>query len=145
VSREYPAYPRVGVGAVVLNRGRVLLVRRGGNPSSGRWSLPGGLVELGETTAEAVRREIREECGIDITVVGVAGVIDRITRDAEGRVRYHYVLVDYLAYPQSEAIVAGTDAAECRWVEIERLADLDTTDGLADMIRRAEALAGREP
>jgi ADP-ribose pyrophosphatase YjhB (NUDIX family) len=130
---------------VVLNRGRVLLVRRGGNPSSGRWSLPGGLVELGETTAEAVRREIREECGIDITVVGVAGVIDRITRDAEGRVRYHYVLVDYLAYPQSEAIVAGTDAAECRWVEIERLADLDTTDGLADMIRRAEALAGREP
>jgi mutator protein MutT len=145
VSREYPAYPRIGVGAVVLNRGRVLLVRRGGNPSSGRWSLPGGLVELGETTAEAVRREIREECGIDITVVGVAGVIDRITRDAEGRVRYHYVLVDYLAYPQSEAIVAGTDAAECRWVEIERLADLDTTDGLADMIRRAEALAGREP
>ncbi|HEY7365025.1 MAG TPA: NUDIX hydrolase [Methylomirabilota bacterium] len=145
MSREYPAYPRIGVGAVVLNRGRVLLVRRGGNPSSGRWSLPGGLVELGETTAEAVRREIREECGIDITVVGVAGVIDRITRDAEGRVRYHYVLVDYLAYPQSEAIVAGTDAAECRWVEIERLADLDTTDGLADMIRRAEALAGREP
>jgi mutator protein MutT len=135
----------VGVGAVVLNQGRVLLVRRGGQPSSGRWSLPGGLVELGETTAEAVCREIREECGIDITVVGVAGVIDRITRDAEGRVRYHYVLVDYLAFPQSEAIVAGTDAAECRWVEIERLGELDTTDGLADMIRRAEALAGREP
>ncbi|HSF07677.1 MAG TPA: NUDIX hydrolase [Methylomirabilota bacterium] len=145
MSREYPAYPRVGVGAVVLNHRRVLLVRRGGQPSSGRWSLPGGLVELGETTAEAVRREIREECGIEITVVGVAGVIDRITRDAEGRVRYHYLLVDYLAFPQSEAIVAGTDAAECRWVEIERLGDLDTTDGLADMIRRAEALAGREP
>jgi len=145
VSREYPAHPRVGVGAVVLNRGRVLLVRRGGQPSGGKWSLPGGLVELGETTAEAIRREIREECGIGIIVGGVAGVVDRVTRDAEGRVRYHYVLVDYLAFPESEAIVAGTDAAECRWVEIERVGELDTTEGLADMIRRAEALARREP
>jgi len=144
VSREYPACPRVGVGAVVLHRGRVLLVRRGGQPSSGKWSLPGGLVELGETTAEAVRREIHEECGIEITVVGVAGVVDRVTRDADGRVRYHYVLVDYLAWPGSEAIVAGTDAAECRWVEIEGIGELDVTEGLVDMIRRAEALARRE-
>ena len=144
MSREYPACPRVGVGAVVLHRGRVLLVRRGGQPSSGKWSLPGGLVELGETTAEAVRREIHEECGIEITVVGVAGVVDRVTRDADGRVRYHYVLVDYLAWPGSEAIVAGTDAAECRWVEIEGIGELDVTEGLVDMIRRAEALARRE-
>jgi ADP-ribose pyrophosphatase YjhB (NUDIX family) len=97
VSREYPDYPRVGVGAVVFHQGRVLLVRRGGRPALGKWSLPGGLVELGETTAEAVRREIREECGIDIRVIGVAGVVDRVTRDAAGLVRYHYVLVDYLA------------------------------------------------
>jgi mutator protein MutT len=145
VSREYPAHPLVGVGAVVLHQGRVLLVRRGGQPSSGKWSLPGGLVELGETTAEAIRREIREECGIDITVVDVAGVLDRVIRDAHGRVRYHYVLVDYLAVPESEAIVAGTDAAECRWVEIERVGELDVTEGLTDMIRRAQALARREP
>jgi 8-oxo-dGTP diphosphatase len=142
--REYPDCPRVGVGAVVLDRGRVLLVRRGGQPSSGRWSLPGGLVELGETTADAVRREIREECGIDITVGGLAGVVDRVTRDAEGRVRYHYVLVDYLAFADTDAVVAGTDAAECRWVEIERVSELDVTDGLIDMIRRAVALAGKE-
>lgn len=145
MSREYPAHPLVGVGAVVLHQGRVLLVRRGGQPSSGKWSLPGGLVELGETTAEAIRREIREECGIDITVVDVAGVLDRVIRDAHGRVRYHYVLVDYLAVPESEAIVAGTDAAECRWVEIERVGELDVTEGLTDMIRRAQALARREP
>jgi mutator protein MutT len=142
--REYPDCPRVGVGAVVLDRGRVLLVRRGGQPSSGRWSLPGGLVELGETTAAAVRRELREECGIDITVAGLAGVVDRVTRDAEGRVRYHYVLVDYLAFTDTDAVVAGTDAAECRWVEIEQVSELDVTDGLIDMIRRAVALAGKE-
>jgi mutator protein MutT len=142
--REYPDCPRVGVGAVVLDRGRVLLVRRGGQPSSGRWSLPGGLVELGETTADAVRRELREECGIDITVAGLAGVVERVTRDAEGRVRYHYVLVDYLAFTDTDAVVAGTDAAECRWVEIERVSELDVTDGLIDMIRRAVALAGKD-
>jgi mutator protein MutT len=144
VSREYPACPLVGVGAVVLHQGRVLLVRRGGQPSSGKWSLPGGLVELGETTAEAIRREIREECGIGITVVDVAGVLDRVTRDVEGRVRYHYVLIDYLAFPDSEAVEAGTDAAECRWVAIERVGELDVTDGLLDMIRRGLALARRE-
>lgn len=144
MSREYPDYPRVGVGAVVLHRGRVLLVRRGGQPSSGKWSLPGGLVELGESAVEAVRREIQEECSIDIRVVDVAGVIDRVTRDAQGRVRYHYVLVDYLAYAESEAVVAGTDAAECRWVEIERVGELEVTDGLVDMIRRALALAGKD-
>ena len=144
MSREYPARPLVGVGAVVLHQGRVLLVRRGGQPTSGKWSLPGGLVELGETTAEAIHREIREECGIGITVVDVAGVLDRVTRDAEGRVRYHYVLIDYLAFPDSEAVVAGTDAAECRWVEIERVNELDVTDGLSDMIRRGLALARRE-
>lgn len=146
MSREYPDYPRVGVGAVVLHRGRVLLVRRGGQPAAGKWSLPGGLVDLGETTVEAVCREIREECGIDIRLVGVAGVVDRVTRDADGRVRYHYVLVDYLAYAESEAVVAGTDAAECRWVDVERVEELDVTAGLVDMIRRAVALAeGKEP
>jgi ADP-ribose pyrophosphatase YjhB (NUDIX family) len=144
VSREYPDYPRVGVGAVVLHQGRVLLVRRGGQPSWGKWSLPGGLVELGESAVDAVRREIQEECSIDIRVIDVAGVIDRVTRDAQGRVRYHYVLVDYLAHAESEAIVAGTDAAECRWVEIERVGELDVTDGLMDMIRRALALAGKD-
>jgi 8-oxo-dGTP diphosphatase len=140
--REYPEAPRVGVGAVVLHEGRVLLVRRGGQPSSGKWSLPGGLVELGETTAEAACREIAEECGCVIRLVGIAGVVDRIVHDAEGRVRYHYVLVDYLAYPESEAITAGS-AAEACWVAIDGVSELDVTEGVADMIRRAVALAAR--
>jgi 8-oxo-dGTP diphosphatase len=142
MTREYPDYPRVGVGAVVLDKGRVLLVRRGGQPSSGKWTLPGGLVELGETTAEAVRRELREECSIDIEIVDVAGVVERVVRDGAGRVQYHYVLVDFLAYAASDAICAGDDAAEAQWVAIDRVADLDVTDGLMDMIRRALSLAG---
>jgi ADP-ribose pyrophosphatase YjhB (NUDIX family) len=144
IKREYPDAPRVGVGAVVLHEGRVLLVRRAGRPSTGKWSLPGGLVELGETTAEAVCREIAEECGCEIRLVGVCGVLDRVVRDAEGRVRYHYVLVDYLAHPTSDTICAGSDAGEATWVPIERVGELDITEGLIDMIDRALKLAGEE-
>ena len=144
IKREYPDAPRVGVGAVVLHEDRVLLVRRGGRPSPGKWSLPGGLVELGETTAEAVCREIAEECGCDIRLVGICGVLDRVVRDAEGRVRYHYVLVDYLAYPASDTITAGSDAADACWYPIDRVEELDVTEGLLDMIRRAQKLAEEE-
>jgi 8-oxo-dGTP diphosphatase len=142
VSREYPDYPRLGVGAVVFHGQRVLLVRRGGPPSADKWSLPGGLVELGETTEEAVRREVREECGCDVRLLGLAGVLDRVIRDGAGRVRYHWVLVDYAAVADSDAICAGTDAAEARWVHVDEVAELDVTDGLMDMIRRAMALTG---
>jgi 8-oxo-dGTP diphosphatase len=141
VSREYPDYPCVGVGAIVLHEGRVLLVKRGRPPGVGKWSLPGGLVDLGESTADAARREVVEECGIDVRVEGVAGMVERIIRDDAGRVRYHYVLIDYLAYPESDAICAGTDAAEVRWVPAEHVHSLDVTEGLIDMIRRAMALA----
>src|SRR3989442_4147033 len=90
VSREYPDYPRVGVGAVILHEDKVLLVRRGQSPSFGKWSLPGGLVELGETTREAIAREIMEECGIKIRIVDVAGVLGPIPRGHAGRVRHAY-------------------------------------------------------
>lgn len=143
MTREYPAAPRVGVGAVVLHEGRVLLVRRGRAPALGLWSVPGGLVELGETTVDAARREVEEETGLDVRIAGLVGVLDRVTRDADGRVRYHWVLVDYLAYPQSnDTITAGSDAAEVRWVTIDEVERLPITDGLADMIKRAAALAG---
>lgn len=141
--REYPSLPRVGVGAVVLDAGRVLLVRRGKAPLAGKWSLPGGLVELGETTREAVRREIAEECGLVIRVGEVAGVLDRVVRDAAGRVRYHWVLVDYVAFVESGTLCAASDADEAQWVEVDAVERLDTTDGLMDMIRRALALAER--
>jgi ADP-ribose pyrophosphatase YjhB (NUDIX family) len=144
VSREYPSVPRVGVGAVVLDGDLVLLVQRGGATLTGKWSIPGGLVELGETTREAVCREIAEECGLEIELVDVCGVLDRVVRDAEGRVRYHWVLVDYLAVARGGTLCAGDDAADARWVPIDEVERYDTTDGLMDMIKRAVALRDRE-
>jgi 8-oxo-dGTP diphosphatase len=144
VTREYPDYPRVGVGAVVLHEGRVLLVKRGRPPALGKWSLPGGLVDLGETTASAARREVAEECGIAVQLAGVAGVVDRVTHDETGRIRYHYVLIDYLAYAESDAVTAGSDAADVQWIPAEHVHTLDVTEGLVDMIRRALALAQGE-
>ena len=141
--REYPSVPRVGVGAIVLDGGRVLLVRRGQPPLAGRWSLPGGMLELGETTAEAARREVAEECGLQIRVGELAGILDRVVRDAEGRVRYHWVLVDYVATVESGELCAASDADEAQWVEVDEVERLETTDGLLDMIRRAQAVAGR--
>ena len=144
MSREYPSHPRVGVGAVILDGPRVLLVKRGGQPSAGKWSLPGGLVDLGETTVEAIAREVAEECGLQIRIAGLAGIVDRVVRDGDGRVRYHYVLVDYLAYPEAGTAVAGSDAADVQWVDVDAVERLDITDGLVDMIRRAQALGGGE-
>ena len=140
-SREYPDHPRVGVGAVVLDGDRVLLVRRDRSPAAGKWSIPGGLVDLGETTAEAARREVREECGIAVRLLGVAGVVDRVIRDDAGRVRYHYVLVDFAARPESGPVQAGSDAAEACWVPISEVERFDTTAGLMDMIHRAIAVS----
>ena len=143
MSREYPDYPRVGVGAVILDGDRVLLIQRGGVTLPGKWSIPGGLVELGETTREAVCREIGEECGLEIDLVDVCGVLDRVVCDPDGRVRYHWVLVDFLAVARGGTLCAGDDAADARWVPIDEVETYDTTDGLMDMIRRAIALRER--
>jgi 8-oxo-dGTP diphosphatase len=143
--REYPAAPLVGVGAVVIDAGRVLLVQRGRAPSAGRWSLPGGLVELGEPLEVAVRREVAEECGLVVRVHGLVGTVDRIVRDAAGRVRYHYVLLDYLASPAGGRLQAGSDALAARWCGPGELASLELTDGLVSMVRRALALNAERP
>ena len=96
MKRHYPDQPLVGVGAVVFKGDEVLLVRRGQEPALGSWSLPGGLVELGETLAAAIKRELAEETGLTVTLLGIAAVVERIFPDPDGRIAYHYVLVDYL-------------------------------------------------
>ena len=116
MQREFPVAPLVGVGAVVVDQGRVLLVRRGAEPRKGHWSLPGGLLELGESLAAAVVREIREETGLDVEPVELVELLDRIHREGE-RVRYHYVIADYLCRVTGGTLQAASDADAVRWVE----------------------------
>lgn len=139
-AREYPEAPRVGVGAVVLKDGHVLLVRRNRPPAEGKWSIPGGLVNLGETTEAAAVREVAEECGLRVRLQGLAGVVERIISDPDGRVRYHYVLIDYVAAPESGELRPGSDAAAARWVPIAELGRYETTEGLAAMVNKAVQL-----
>ena len=116
MQREYPVAPLVGVGAVIVHQGRVLLVQRGHEPLKGRWSIPGGLIEIGEMLHEAVVREVREETGLEIEPVELVELIDRIHREGD-RVRYHYVIADYLCRVVGGTLKAADDADAVRWVE----------------------------
>jgi mutator protein MutT len=116
MQREFPASPLIGVGAVLVHQGRVLLIRRGTEPMKGRWSIPGGLVELGETLHQAVIRETREETGLEVEPLALIEVLDRIHREG-ARIRYHYVIADYLCRLTGGELLAASDAAEVRWVE----------------------------
>jgi 8-oxo-dGTP diphosphatase len=116
LQREFPASPLVGVGAVIVHDGRVLLVRRGTEPLRGHWSIPGGLIEVGEMLSEALVREVKEETGLEVEPVELVELLDRIHREG-GRVRYHYVIADYLCRVTGGALKAASDADEVRWVE----------------------------
>ena len=141
MNREYPKRPFVGVGAVVVQDGCVLLVRRRQPPLAGEWSLPGGAVELGETLEQAVAREMFEETGLRVRVGPVVEVLDRIVHDADGRVQYHYVLVDYLCWPESGTLVAGSDVGEVALAHPADLEGYDLTDTARSVIGRALQLA----
>lgn len=122
--RLYPDRPVAGVGAVVRRDGQVLLVRRANPPRQGEWSLPGGAQEIGETVFEAARREVQEETGITIEVLGLVDVVDSIQRDEDGQVRYHYTLVDVFARAAAGDASAAGDAAEAAWFDPGRLPPL---------------------
>ena len=111
-TRQYPERPIVGVGAVIVNDGKVVLVKRKYEPLKGHWSLPGGMVEIGETLETALAREMLEETGLRVEVGPVIEVFDRIMRDEERRVRYHFVLIDYVCRPRGGTLAAGSDVAD---------------------------------
>ncbi len=137
MAREYPEHPIVGVAAIVLRDGQVLLVQRGREPARGLWGLPGGMLELGETLAEGVRREVLEECGVEIEVGPLVGVFEPRQRDNEGLLRYHYVVLDYLAYYVSGELQAADDAADACWVGLDELDRLPMLAETRSMIRSA--------
>jgi ADP-ribose pyrophosphatase YjhB (NUDIX family) len=139
--RTYPTRPMVGVGAVVLKGRQVLLAKRGKPPAQGTWSLPGGLLELGETAEQGVAREVQEETGILVEVGPIIGLFQPIQRDDDDRVRYHFVVIDILAYYRAGDPVAGDDAADLRWVDPQDLPLYNVADATRDMIERGLALA----
>jgi 8-oxo-dGTP diphosphatase len=114
--REYPERPIVAVGAAVCRKGRVLIVQRGRAPSEGVWTVPGGAVELGETMRQAAAREVKEECGIEVEVGEVVGILDHVVRDEQGRIRYHYAIVDFAARHTSGELCPNAELLGAVWI-----------------------------
>ncbi len=147
MKREYPESPLVGVGAVVIDRHsddrrddqRVLLIRRGQPPLLGEWSLPGGVLECGETLREAAVREAQEETGLLVETGELLGVYERVIPGDDGRVRYHYVLIDFLCRPVGGDLKAGSDAADVRWFTRDELPALNLAYDANDVVLKGLA------
>jgi 8-oxo-dGTP diphosphatase len=136
IRREFPELPLVGVGAVIIEGDRVLLVKRARPPIQGQWSIPGGVLEVGEMVREAAVREAREETGLVVEPGELLGVYDRILRDAERRVQYHYVLIDFLCRAVGGELLAASDAADVRWFRREELPALRLAEDTLEVIEK---------
>ncbi len=127
VKRLYPDQPVVGVGAVIVQDQKIVLIKRGNEPSRGKWTIPGGLVELGESVEEAVIRETKEETNLEVENPELIDVVDNVDLDQQGRVKYHYVIIDYLARIKGGDIAAASDAEELRWVPFDEVESYNLT------------------
>jgi len=139
MKREFPEVPLVGVGAIIIEDSRVVLVKRLHPPLQDKWSIPGGVLEVGELVREAAVREAREETGLIVEPGELLGVYDRVLRDAEQRVQYHYVLIDFLCFRVAGDLAAASDAAEVQWFTREELPALKLAEDTADVIRKGFA------
>jgi 8-oxo-dGTP diphosphatase len=138
-SRRYPANPIPGVGAIIIEGDRILMVERGREPLTGYWSLPGGVLEVGETLVQAVKREVQEETGLFIEPTEIVEIFERIIHDEAGAVEYHYVLVDYRCTVLGGTLLAADDASGVAWIERSRLGDYRITEGTVPVIEKAFA------
>jgi len=136
MNRRYPDRPLVGVGALVFRGERILLVRRGREPACGSWSLPGGLVELGENLQHAIRREVIEETGLEVTVNDLVAVLDRVFRDEQGKIEYHYVLLDFHCVCDDGEPFSGDDVTDCAFVNLSDLPAYQLSQGTEEVIHR---------
>jgi 8-oxo-dGTP diphosphatase len=136
MKRDYPDRPIVGVGAVVVREGRALVVRRATEPLKGEWSIPGGVLELGEKLREGVAREVLEETGLEVEAGEVLEVFDSIIADPDGKTQYHYVLIDFLCRVKEGELKAGSDVSEAKWVGVAELRDLGVREFTAAVIAK---------
>jgi 8-oxo-dGTP diphosphatase len=142
IKRDYPDQPLIGVGAVIVDGGRVVVVRRGHEPLKGEWSIPGGVLEIGETLRAGAAREALEETGLVVRVGEVLEVLDRIVRDDRGRIQFHYVLIDFVCRPTGGELRAGGDAEEARWLSAGELDQFPIADSAAAVLRKGLEQAG---
>ena len=136
-NRRYPKRPILGVGALIFNRDRILLVERGKQPLKGYWSLPGGVLEPGETLEQGIVREVREETGLEVKPLKVFEIFERIVRDASGAAEYHYVLIDYICRVTGGSLCAADDASRAAWVPRRLLSNYQITTGTLPVIEKA--------
>jgi ADP-ribose pyrophosphatase YjhB (NUDIX family) len=135
--RRYPARPVPGVGALIIDKDRILLVERGREPLKGYWSIPGGAVETGERLEDALRREVREETGLEVEVVHLVEVFERIMKKEDGGVEYHYILIDYICRPAGGVLQASDDASRAEWFTELEVSALKITPGTPRVIAKA--------
>jgi 8-oxo-dGTP diphosphatase len=135
-SRRYPPRPILGIGALIFDRDKILLVERGKEPLKGYWSLPGGALETGETLEQGIVREVREETGLEVAPVKVIEIVERIMPDAQGAVEYHFVLIDYICRVTGGELCAADDASRVIWIARRELANYKITAGTLPVIEK---------
>ena len=127
MKRLYPDQPVVGIGAVIVKESKIALIKRGNEPARGKWTIPGGLIELGESPEQAVVRETKEETGLDVDNPSLMDVVSQVNLDEKGKVKYHYVIIDYLVHVKAGTAQASSDAVELRWVPFGEVEGYDLT------------------
>ena len=140
MGRLYPDKPIVGIGAIIVCDGKMLLEKRKNDPGKGRWSVPGGVVELGENVTQTVIREVKEETGLDVAEPEHIDVVDQITRDENGRIKYHFVIIDYLVDLKGGTLKAASDADELEWVSLDDVEKCDLTGTFRAFFERNKEL-----